>query len=730
MTSRVLAEGGVDLSVTMASSDAIVPADNNITYTLTINNLGIETATFVTATDSLPTGFTFISSPDACIVIESTVTCTVGDLVADTSVVVSYIVRASSIGVAVSNAVSVSSAETDSDSTNNVASVTVTIVEPEPTDLALLVSASQTTLEMSDETELTLTVMNTSNTSSYMTRLMLTLPPQLSFVSSTHCAVTAIAIVCEVGTVTHLSSESVTLMLRAIAPGDAVTIAGTVSHAGTDPNVANDAAGQTITINDPPPDSADLALSISASANQYTVGSNMVLTYTVINRGPGAASQVQITDPLVADLRFISSPDCTLSTNEITCDVGVLALNDIYVGSVTVTAMVTTPALPNAASVTGTEFDPNLYNNVQTLVLPSSSIATSTPTVVTAIATSRVTAIATSPPPVQVVSTQVAVATNPSVGQGGHATQNSDGNNDTVISPSQAVSSNSENVSEVIAPSDLYGWTRYESVDLIQVTGTWHLRTIANASDTGYHESRDSGASLRYPFEGEGIRIGYRSEVHGATLQIHLDGVLWASIETDVTDIDPTPDPVRQTLVTPVYWLTPGYHLLDLSCLAEGQGSGGCNIDYVEVFTGPPVPAPAESIGEADLTDEFIIIVNDVELVSAPPTLAPSATPAPASIITVDVIVSIDLNANGQVDANEGIDGITVRAVAVSDNALLVTTRTDSAGFVRVTVATTRDVVLLIPILGESFYVRNRGSTEAEAWHLLLEPVNVPGLIP
>ena len=96
----------------------------------------------------------------------------------------------------------------------------------------------------------------------------------------------------------------------------------------------------------------------------------------------------------------------------------------------------------------------------------------------------------------------------------------------------------------------------------------------------------------------------------------------------------------------------------------------------------------------------------------------------------MDVIVSVDLNANEQVDANEGIEGITVRAVDVSDNTLLATSVSDSSGFVRLSVSTTHDVILLIPVLGESFYVRNRAQTVQETWNLLLDPANVPGLIP
>jgi len=189
-------------------------------------------------------------------------------------------------------------------------------------------------------------------------------------------------------------------------------------------------------------------------------------------------------------------------------------------------------------------------------------------------------------------------------------------------------------------------------------------------------------------------------------------------------------DPIRQTFVTQPYWVKPGYHLIDLVCMADGGGSEGCNIDYVEIFTGPPIPDAAQPTQVIVPAGETAVVVDNVELVSAPPTLAPTATAAPASVITVDVIVSVDLNANEQVDANEGIEGITVRAVDVSDNTLLATSVSDSSGFVRLSVSTTHDVILLIPVLGESFYVRNRAQTVQETWNLLLDPANVPGLIP
>ena len=55
---------------------------------------------------------------------------------------------------------------------------------------------------------------------------------------------------------------------------------------------------------------------------------------------------------------------------------------------------------------------------------------------------------------------------------------------------------------------------------------------------------------------------------------------------------------------------------------------------------------------------------------------------------------------------------------------------TDEAGFVRLQTLAQHDVVLLIPLLGESFQARVRGNDVATAWTVLIEPNNLPGLIP
>jgi hypothetical protein len=417
----------------------------------------------------------------------------------------------------------------------------------------------------------------------------------------------------------------------------------------------------------------------------------------------------------------------------VVCEVGELTVDEVYVGSVTLTTIVAAATITNVANVVGNEVDPNVVNNVGSVTLPGtdSNLATATESVVVVTATITDTPVATATPfvisatagptqtPFQVIVTQPVFVTEAVSDTGSSSAPNA-----TASSRGGGVAD--DPLPDGIAPSDIYGWTRHESIELIQVTGRWFLRTMQNASDGAYHESRDTGALLQFPFEGDGFRIGYRSEVHGASFQILLDGTFLALYGTDALQIDPELDPIRQTFVTQPYWVIPGYHVVDLVCLAIGDGSAGCNIDYLEVFVGPPIPIAPTVIA----VPSEAVVVEQVELVSAPPTIVPTLTAQPDAVLTIDVVVSVDLNTNNQVDPNEGVADITVRAVDVSDNRLLATAVTDAAGFVRMRVTSASDVVLLIPVLGASFYVRNRGQTVDETWNLLLDPATLPGLIP
>ncbi len=125
--------------------------------------------------------------------------------------------------------------------------------------------------------------------------------------------------------------------------------------------------------------------------------------------------------------------------------------------------------------------------------------------------------------------------------------------------------------------------------------------------------------------------------------------------------------------------------------------------------------------------------VQDVpayELVSAPATLVPTPTPRGDVMLTVDVVVAYDLNANREVDPNEGVRNLSIRAVDGVSNALLASAATDRSGFVRMQLLAADDVLLVMPLLGETLALRYRDGDVSTSWTVLIDPANVPGLIP
>jgi hypothetical protein len=267
-------------------------------------------------------------------------------------------------------------------------------------------------------------------------------------------------------------------------------------------------------------------------------------------------------------------------------------------------------------------------------------------------------------------------------------------------------------------PANEFGWQRYESIEFIQVVGFWQLRTAQNASDGAYHETDRQEALFRFPFEGDGIRLGFRLQRNGGSFHLRVDNHTLDIFDTQFPESDTT----ERSVITREYFFDSGYHVTDIfvSTLPE---NGQVAVDFVEIFNGPPVPQ-ATIDSPAGMRDAL-----DIQLVAAPPTSTSTPAPLTASVITVDVVIAYDLNANGEVDPNEGAQDISIRSVDTLTNALLASNVTDASGFARVQVMTTHDLLLVIPLLGETFEVRNRGREIVTSWTLLISPANVPGLI-
>ena len=85
-TETTTVQASADLRVTKTDSPDPVLAGTNLTYTISVDNLGPSDNTGFSLSDTIPAGTSFVSASPACGNVAGTVTCTSAGLVAGTSV--------------------------------------------------------------------------------------------------------------------------------------------------------------------------------------------------------------------------------------------------------------------------------------------------------------------------------------------------------------------------------------------------------------------------------------------------------------------------------------------------------------------------------------------------------------------------------------------------------------------------------------------------------------------
>ena len=107
-----------DLLVTK-DGPATVKVGDTFTYTLTVENLGPDTAVNVVVTDTLPAGVTFVSATTPCTEAGGVVVCALGDFASGDLAVIEIVVTAPDTAGTLTNNAVVASATLDPDETNN-----------------------------------------------------------------------------------------------------------------------------------------------------------------------------------------------------------------------------------------------------------------------------------------------------------------------------------------------------------------------------------------------------------------------------------------------------------------------------------------------------------------------------------------------------------------------------------------------------------------------------------
>jgi uncharacterized repeat protein (TIGR01451 family) len=398
-----------DLSITNTATPNPVIAGNNISYTVVVKNNGAAAAGTVAFSEAIPANTTFVSatpSPSSgwtCSVVSGTLTCSNATLASGASAsfaVVLQVTAGTASGTVITDTANVASTTTDPNPNNNAATATVVVAATGQADLSVTSSATPNPVTGGNNITYTQTVTNNGPATSGTATFTDVIPTGTTFVSFTvpsgwNCGTLPTVgssggtITCTISSLAVNTSTPVNFPLVVKASlGDTpgTTISNTASinvpcSSATDPNCANNSVTTSVVVASP--SQADVAITKTANPDPVDQGTNLQYTLQVTNNGPAAAQGVTVSDPIPAEVSYVSSfttqGTCTYtaSTTTVSCSLGSVSVGGLVLITINASANTFNASTlsTNTATVSATSGDPNLTNNTSSV---SSTIAAPT----------------------------------------------------------------------------------------------------------------------------------------------------------------------------------------------------------------------------------------------------------------------------------------------------------------------------------------------------------------
>ena len=397
-----------DVAITISAAPEPVQVGQNLLYTINVSNNGPNDATGVMVSDVLPVGLTYIRSTSTLgsaptiATTTGTVSAVLGSLPSGSTAQVTIMVTPAGNAItggaatAVTDTVTVSSTSIDNNPSNNAASVNSTVTPS--ADLALSLVAAPGTVLAGQNLTYTITVVNNGPSSAVAASISDLLPATLTFVSASASTGTTWKPQAPGGLVTipigMLASGATATATLIVTPSVLVTTTipntASVTSGTADPNSTNNMASASVTVNP----SADVGVTISASASSVTAGQELTYTINVTNNGPAAATNVMLTNTFAANVMFVSSSTSMSQVAGPTPGSPTISLGSLASGATDAVTIVVAPgaagvpSVADSVSVTSQPADPLLTNNsasVTTTVTPSADLGVTiaAPTTVT-----------------------------------------------------------------------------------------------------------------------------------------------------------------------------------------------------------------------------------------------------------------------------------------------------------------------------------------------------------
>lgn len=308
-----------DLAISKSDSHDPAFVGEVLTYTTAVENLGPSEATDVVITDALPTEVSFISASAGC-THPGNVICGLGTLANGESKTVDIVVSVnSSLPGSITNQADVTSSSADSNPANNHAAEVTIINVTGSADLAITKSDSPDPAIAGESLTYSINVENLGPDDATGVVVTDTLPAEVSFVSASAGCVMQDVLTCLLGSLGAGGSKEVTIEVTVDSAAPVViTNRADVFSAAADDNLNNNQTTEETAISN----RADLSIVNYVSSGPVIAGRQITYTLVVTNSGPSMARKTVINNSILPDFNFVSSPDCVLSGDSVSCDMG------------------------------------------------------------------------------------------------------------------------------------------------------------------------------------------------------------------------------------------------------------------------------------------------------------------------------------------------------------------------------------------------------------------------
>jgi uncharacterized repeat protein (TIGR01451 family) len=382
-----------DLGVSKSGPETAT-ADSDVVYTVTVVNGGPDVAQAVTFSDPVPAGMTYVSvtqtgTPFLCAEPATpggTLTCTVATLAVGaptTFTVTLHIPALTPDGTAFTNIASIASTTFDPNDENDASAAGTLIPALAMADLSVTKTAAPGAAADID-VPFTIDVFNPGPDAAAVATLSDPLPAGMTFVSLAQtsgpafiCTIPAVGdngtVTCSIPSLpanTHAIFTLVAHVPAGASFGELFTNIVTASSDTFDQNTENQQGVATVRIA-----SADLAVTKAGPAS-VDASTPYSYTLTISNTGPDPASNAALTDPLPAQVTFVSltqdsgtpvacSTPAVGSEGTVACSFGNMAPGTSAQFTLNVVAG-RTSTIVNTATATSDSYDPNTENNSAT----------------------------------------------------------------------------------------------------------------------------------------------------------------------------------------------------------------------------------------------------------------------------------------------------------------------------------------------------------------------------